>query len=73
MTVKKKYMMCLTSDEESSPSLAPGLLMQLTNLERCSKCFVISVARIMSMMEWRRARKSSLHKERSITFKGEVQ
>lgn len=46
-----------------SSSAAKGLLMLLTNLLTCSKCFVISVARTMSIMTWRRVRYSFLFKE----------
>ena len=37
----------------ASPSRDRDLLKTFTNLVKCSKCFVISVARIMSMTEWR--------------------
>lgn len=46
-----------------SSSAAKGLLMLLTNLLTCSKCFVISVAKTMSIMTWRRVRYSFLFKE----------
>lgn len=35
---------------------AIGLLMLFTNLFTCSKCFVISVAKTMSIIAWRRVR-----------------
>lgn len=36
-----------------SSSSAKGLLTLLTNLLTCSKCFVISVAKTMSIIAWR--------------------
>jgi hypothetical protein len=37
-------------------SAASGLLMLFTNLFTCSKCFVISVAKTMSIIAWRSVR-----------------
>ncbi len=47
-------MQALTCEPVSSDAI--GLLMLFTNLFTCSKCFVISVARTISIMAWRNVR-----------------
>lgn len=51
--MRMKLRQTLTSFTSSA---ARGLLTLLTNLLTCSKCFVISVAKTMSMIAWRSVR-----------------